>query len=239
MSISARRPAVSARRGSALRCRGSGRHSASPRRPPAAGRARRRTRAPSGASVSRVAHRPASSTPTPGSLHAELDRRERAAVAPRPSASSPSGDARPRLDRGSHRPARRPVSPVTPAGASTREATIAWRARRSQGHEHVALPRHVRLRSAGAPLPLVDAGSPEHPPSTLLRPDRQAAQAREDEQRVRRHPSARIAQAGSQIHALYERYGHRRAMGVRRPERLKVLAALLLPPRALPGRGGL
>jgi hypothetical protein len=47
---------------------------------------------------------------------------------------------------------------------------------------------------------------------------------------------ARIAQAASQIVALYERYGPDEPCGFADPEQLEVLTALLLTPHALPGR---
>ena len=46
----------------------------------------------------------------------------------------------------------------------------------------------------------------------------------------------RIAQAASQIHALYERYGPDEPWGFADPSRLEVLAALLRALRALPRR---
>ena len=81
----------------------------------------------------------------------------------------------------------------------------------------------------------------------LLRADRQARQAaQDDEHRASSSPAApsaqlratlaRIAQAASQIAALYERYGPDEPWGFADPSGWKCSPALLRAPRALPGR---
>ena len=137
--------------------------------------------------------------------------------------------------------------PRNPQPAHDRRA--ARPGRRLQGQGQPDRPADRRPRPAGQPVPRRPLARKPARRRVRVRADREARTAAKTDERIaHHHPAnagqlraalARIALAAREIDAYYRRFGQRSAVGVRRPDQLEVLRALLPAWSACPGGGGL